>query len=61
MTRHRQINVALALLMAAIAVLGPIVMDGPTELDAIRDTQASVLDAQAAATQSPTFAIEDTP
>lgn len=53
MTRHRQLNPALALLIAAIAALGPIVMDGPTEIDAIRDTHASVLDAQAAATLQP--------
>lgn len=53
MSRHRQINIALALLIAAFAVLGPIVMDGPSDMDAIRDTQASVLDAQADATLQP--------
>ena len=52
MTRHRQINIALAALIAAIAVLGPLVMDGPSDLDAIQATAASVIDAQAAAAEA---------
>lgn len=49
MTRHRQINLALALLIAAICVFGPVVMDSPTDLQALQDTAASVIDAQVAA------------
>lgn len=49
MTRHRQLNVALALLIACISVFGPVVMDGPSDLQALQDTAASVVDAQAAA------------
>jgi len=49
MTTHRAINWALAALIAAIATLGPILMDGPSDTQAAQDTAASVADAQAAA------------
>jgi len=49
MTPHRQLNLALALLIAAICVFGPVVMDSPSDLDAIQATADSVADAQAAA------------
>jgi hypothetical protein len=52
MTPHRAINWALAALIAAIATLGPIVMDSPSDIQAAHDTQASVIDAQAAAVQA---------
>jgi len=51
MTPHRLLNLALA---AAIAVVlsTSYLLDGPSELDAIQATAASVLDAQAAAAAS---------
>jgi len=52
MTPHRSINLALFLAIAATAVLGPIVMDSPTELDTMQATAASVEDAQAAAVEA---------
>lgn len=52
MTTHRAINWSLAALIAAIATLGPYLMDGPTDTQAASDTEASVLDAQSAAQQA---------
>lgn len=48
MTPHRQFNftLALALAIAAVCVFVPVVMDSPSEMDAIAATADSVADAQ---------------
>ena len=62
---HRHLNIALAVAIAAIACLAPVVMDTPSDIQAARDTQASVLDAQAdaaaAAHHSTLIASQDQP
>lgn len=48
MTPHRLLNIALAGAIAAMLSLSYL-LDGPSDLEAARDTAASVTDAQAAA------------